>query len=1029
MTDLINIRSKRKPAQWTSLEDYDRQVKAIEAADSDSPNAQLEAERDLSRRGFLGWSGATVAGASALLSGCIRKAEEHILPYTKRPEDFIPGTPAYFATAASIGGSVVGLLVESQDGRPTKIDGNPRHPASGKGSTAWAQAEIMELYDSERSKTPMKGAAEASWADWDQFAKVHFGGMRSTGGKGLALLLSETSSPSLLRVLGDLRRSFPQASIYVDDPSHRANTLAGLDAVGLKGLQPVHDLTRAKVILSLDSDFLGVDGDRVANSAAFAEGRRVADPSGGMSRLYAVEAGFSITGMMADNRLRLASSQVRNFLIALGKAVFAAGAPVPAGADSVVSALRPTQLDPTSEKWVATVAADLVANKGAGALLVGERQPASVHALAHLINVALGNVGSTVAFAPRHGVSGAGDINALAAALSGGSVSTLVVLGGDPVSRAPGALGFGDLLGKAATSVHVGLRNDATGKKATWHLPASHFLEAWGDHRSTDGTLAVQQPLIEPLYGTRSALETLSGIAGGSTKGLEIVRATWSDTSDAGWRKALHEGVVAGSTATLITPGSGAAPAPAEGDAVEDGAAPAPASPNAWSWADTSAILGKAHGGTGSVYEVNWVLDYTIFDGRYANNPWLQELADPMTKVAWDNVAQLSPKTASSLNIQYGEFLNLELDGRSLDIPVVITPGVAENTVILPLGYGQASLGQYAAEGAGFDANALRGAEYPHFQLGVGLSKGPNREYELATTQNHHRMDPGFGYGARPLVRENTLAEFKEDPGFVEGFELLPKDKLKSLWEQPNVTTGQQWGKSIDLNLCTGCSACTIACQAENNISVVGKERVAYGREMSWIRIDRYFTGDPEDPEAVVQPIACAHCETAPCEGVCPVAATTHSPEGLNDIAYNRCIGTRYCANNCPFKVRRYNFFAYAKDEDAKNPNLALQRNPDVTVRFRGVVEKCSYCVQRINAAKIEAKRSGDGKVPDGAVVPACAQACPTDAIVFGDQNDPTTMVSKEKANPRNYALLAELNIHPRTTFLARLRNPNPELA
>ena len=1023
MTDLIHIRGQRKPAQWRSVEDYDGQVAALEAADTDSPNAQLAVEKDLSRRGFLGWSGATVAGASALLSGCIRKAEETILPYSRRPEDYIPGQPAYFATAASIGGSVVGLLVESQDGRPTKIDGNPRHPGSGKGSTAWAQAEIMELYDAERSRLPVKDGAETTWAEWDSFAKVHFGGLRGAGGKGVALLLQDTSSPTLQRLLADFRRKNPQAAIFQHGPSQRANTLAGLDAVGLPGLRPVFDLARSRVIVSLDSDFLGVDGDTVRNAAAFAAGRRIDDTSSSMSRLYSVEASFSLTGMAADNRLRLPSSQVRNFLIALAKTVFASGIGAPAGAEEVVAALRPSALAPTAEKWATELAKDLVANRGYGALVVGERQPGSVHALAHLLNLALGNVGSTLGFAPRHAVSGVGDIAALAAAIGAGSVSTLVVLGGNPVSQAPASLGFGALLGKVAATVHVGLRNDATGKKAGWHLPASHFLEAWGDHRGSDGTVAIQQPLIEPLYGTRSFVEVLAGVAGDGAQGLALVQATWPSMSDSEWRRALHEGVVAGSTPSLVSPVS--ATAPVEGEEA------APSAPNTWSWADTGAVLGRAHmpAAGGSPVEVNWVLDYSVYDGRYLNNPWLQELPDPMTKVAWDNIAQVSPKTAGGLGVKHGDFINLELDGRSLDLPVTVTPGVADDAVILALGYGEASLGQYAAEGAGFDANSLRGADYPDFRVGVGLSKGPDRDYEIATTQHHHRMDPGFGFPTRPLVRENTLAEFKEDPGFVEGFELLPEDKLKSLWVHPNPTTGQQWGKSIDLSLCTGCSACTIACQAENNISVVGKERVAYGREMSWIRIDRYFTGDPEDPEAVVQPIACSHCETAPCEGVCPVAATTHSPEGLNDIAYNRCIGTRYCANNCPYKVRRYNFFAYAKDEDRKNPNLTLQRNPDVTVRFRGVIEKCSYCVQRINAAKIEAKREGSGTVPDGAIVPACAQVCPTDAIVFGDQNDPSTMVSKAKANPRNYGLLAELNLHPRTTFLARIRNPNPELA
>ena len=1019
MTDFIQIKSKTKrPAQWRSVGELQGEVDTAALAEQASPNGQLAAEGDVTRRGFLGWSGFTLAAATAALSGCIRKAEEFIVPVTGRPEDYIPGKPRHFATAARFGSSVTGLLVASQDGRPVKVDGNPAHPYSLGGSTAWAQGELLNLYDGDRSRTPVHNGKAATWADWDTFAKVQFGSLRGAGGKGLALLIEDTRSPTYQRVISAFRSAFPQAKLYRFDHHYPAERYAGADAVGLRGFAPVLDLTKAKVILSLDSDFLGVDGDTVRNSKDFASTRTITDAGSTMSRLYMVEPGFSITGMTADNRLRVPASQVRNFLIALARKVLD-GTPAPAGSAELVGALRAGALEPTAQKWADEVSKDLLANKGQSLLVAGDRQPAAVHALTHLVNAALGNVGRTVSFAPRYDVDGAGTAADLIAALNGGSVDTLLMLGGNPVGRIPAGGGFADALGKAKTTVHLSSHLDGTGKASTWHLPLSHWLESWGDHRATDGTVAIQQPLIAELFGTRSEIEVLGAIAGVGHKGHELVQATWNSGAnfEATWRGWLHAGLVAGSASTLLAPTAAAV----EGeDAIDASAA-------TFSWGERAAILGAAHVPAGpSPVEVNWTTSYRVGDGRYGNNGWMQELPDPLTKITWDNVAQLSPKTAQGLGVSQGDLVTLELDGRDISLPAYITPGLADATVLLELGYGEEK-GQFET-GFGFDVNALRGLDYPHFRAGVGLSKGQG-SHELASTQHHHTMEPGFGFKARPLVRENTIAEFKEDPEFVKGFELVDEEHLVSIYDESNITTGQQWGKAIDLNTCTGCGSCVIACNAENNIQIVGKERVAVGREMHWIRLDRYFTGDPEHAEAVIQPVGCQHCETAPCEQVCPVAATSHSPDGINDIAYNRCIGTRYCANNCPYKVRRFNFFNFTQENEDANELVELQRNPNVTPRFRGVIEKCSYCVQKVNEAKIEAKRDGDGHVPDGRIIPSCVQACPSNAIVFGDVSDPKTVVSQWKANPRNYAILADLNVRPRTTYLAKIRNPNPELA
>lgn len=1028
------IPNKAGKAHWRSVEELRDSHSLDRIAEMESPEGAREfelAQIGASRRGFLG-GGLASLGAVAALSGCnvvdmARKPKEKIVPYGNRPEDLVPGRPLHFATAASVGGQVLGMLVESQDGRPTKVEGNPDHPASRGATDVFAQATIAQLYDDDRSRSPRQAGRDAPWKAWDDFAGKHFADLRATGGAGLALLCEQIPSPTWLRLVGEVRTAFPGAKVYSHDLAHDANAAAGAALVGLAGKRAVPDLTRAKVLVALDSDFLGTEGERTRLSMEFADGRRLVDGKTDSNRLYVIEPSFSVTGTMADNRLRLPASKVGAFLGAVAAKVFAGGVQAPAGADAVVAKLAGGDADP---RWVDALARDLVAHRGASVVLVGYRQPPEVHALAWLLNAALDAVGATVKVGTRVEIPGAGSLEDLAKAMGAGEVKTLLMVGGNPAWDAPADLGFGALLAKVGTTVHLSYYPDETSARVAWHLPRSHFLEAWGDVTAPDGTAAIQQPLIAPLFDTRSEIEVLSGILSPErTAGYDLVRATWSARPDFAdrWDNWVEAGVIERGPAAAVEAATGAAPT----------APPAtpPAAGPGFDWSGLASSWPGAPGGGGDL-EVVFALDPSVLDGRFANLGWLQELPDPLTKLTWDNAALLSPATARRLGVgnsqgisigSEADVVRIDVDGRSLAIPVFIAPGTADDVVVLPLGYGREQGGRTAA-GAGFNAYGLRSTKAPWFATGASLARIKGT-YTLASTQDHGRMEPREGWKPRAVVREGTLEEYGKEPAFVEKDEVMEASHIKSLWQDPNETGGLQWGMSVDLSTCTGCGACSVACQAENNIMVVGKDRVMNGRELSWLRLDRYYTGSEDDPEAVVQPLGCAHCGTAPCEGVCPVGATIHSPEGLNDMAYNRCIGTRYCANNCPFKVRRFNFFAFAREADEARPLSILQRNPDVTVRFRGVMEKCTYCVQRINQAKVEAHVRGKDKVQDGAVVTACQQVCPTRSIVFGDLNDPESRVTKLKKEPRNYGVFAELNLQARTTFLAKVRNPNPELA
>jgi molybdopterin-containing oxidoreductase family iron-sulfur binding subunit len=953
--------------------------------------------KDPGRRRFLGLMGASAATATVTLGGCsaVRKTVENILPYAKRPEDLIPGNPMYFATSMNTGNAVLGLLVESHEGRPTKIEGNPMHPMSQGAANAWAQASIMDLYDDDRGKHILHDGKEADKEALDKALELLVKNLGKKKGDGVALLGDGTPSPTLWKLISDFKSRYPKAELYFHDPMHTGNSTLGASLAGAEGrVHPVHTLDSAQVIVALDADIFGTEGDSVRSARDFVGGRKVEKPGDAMNRLYVVEPGFSVTGAAADNRLRLPASQVGAFVSALHSALELGDAPSDGPLDGHADA----------QKWVSELAVDLAANRGRSVVVVGSRQPAWVHGLVHLLNQKLGNLGKTVHYLADDDVPKGGQLTDLSHKLLTGQVHTLIMLGGNPAYDTPADLNLASRIKRVPLSVHLSYLPNETSAGCSWYVPQSHYLESWGDLRANDGTASIQQPLIAPLFASQSAIEFMARLTGSeTTKGYDLVRAHWQGANKDGfekaWRKWLHDGVIADSTTKPTVP----------------------------SFSITDELKGRVSQRNGDKgLEVNFAVDATVADGRFANNAWLQELPCPMTKITWDNAALMNKKTADGAGISSNDLIELTVNSRSIKIAAFVTPGVADGVVIIPLGYGR-KVGR-TATGVGFNAYALQSFAAPWIALGARV-KATGGRYDLALTQHYNSQKPPGDWEPRPLVRENTLTGFNKEPKFVEKYEVMPKETLKSLWEQPNKTDGQQWGMSIDLNSCTGCSACTIACQAENNISVVGKDEVMNGREMHWIRLDRYYTGPDEDPQAVMQPTACAHCETAPCENVCPVAATVHSPEGLNDMAYNRCIGTRYCSNNCPTKVRRFNYFNYAKRNDQLLGELSyMQRNPDVSVRFRGVIEKCSYCVQRINEAKVDAKAHGNGVVPDGGIVPACAQTCPTQAISFGDINDAESDVAHHKSSTRNYAVLAELNIHPRTTYLAKLRNPNPAL-
>ena len=963
---------------WRSLRELSPQpAAAVESAQHPAPASSDSAPGDLARREVLQLAGASLALAG--LGACTRQPLETIVPYASAPEAIVPGKPLYFATAMPFASGALGLLVESHMGRPTKVEGNPDHPSSLGAADVFAQAAVLGLCDPERSQAILHLGSISTWRAFTDAIGTAISGQRPRQGAGLRILTETVISPALADAIAQLLRDFPLARWHVHEPVSREHERAGARLAFGRDASVLPRLERARVVLSLGADFLGGPGG-VRNTKAFSATRRVREDARGMSRLYALESSPSLTGAMADHRLALGPDALARLAGALAREL------------GVAVAWPPSLIGDEHRAWVRAAAADLRAAGPAALVLAGIAEPPAVHALAHAMNAALGATGNTLDYVQpiSEGAVGAGEeasaLRGLVDEMNAGVVDLLVVLGANPVYTAPADLDFASAVRKVRRTVHLGLYTDETAALSTWHVPEAHFLESWGDARAADGTVSIVQPLIAPLYAGRTALEVLSAMSGApGVSAYDLVRTSWrarrgDDGFEAFWRRALHDGVVAGTSFE-----------PLALQIVELKDLPAPPEP----------------GGLSFVFRP----DPSVWDGRFANNAWLQECPRPLTKITWDNALLIAPATAARLDLEDGDVVELAgPPGSGLGRvrgAVWRMPGHAEECVTLPLGYGRSMPGRLA-HGVGFNAYALRSAQSPWIARELRLAKTGLRR-ELATTQEHHRME------GREPVRVGRPADLRGAAGH--------EPELRSLfpgWEYP----GHAWGMVIDLSTCTGCNACVVACQAENNVPVVGPEEVRAGREMHWIRIDRYFEGASESPRTHFQPLPCMHCEMAPCEQVCPVAATVHDSEGLNQMVYNRCVGTRYCSNNCPYKVRRFNFFGYA---DFETPSLKLGRNPDVTVRSRGVMEKCTYCVQRINAARIEARKEGR-PIADGEVVTACQQTCPAEAIVFGDLNDPRSRAAKLRAQPHGYALLAELNTRPRTTYLARLENPAPGL-
>jgi len=998
MSPIENTPTPTGREYWRSLDELAKTPQFEEFLHREFPVGASEWYDSVSRRKFLSLMGASLALAG--LAGC-RKPIEKIVPYVVPPENLIPGIPQYYATTMPLGSHAYGLLVESHEGRPTKIEGNTLHSSTRGKTDALMQASILGLYDPDRSGVVLEKGAERTWDDFVTYWRPQFEHYRDRQGQGLAVLSEEYASPTLSRLRWTFATIFPKAKWVVYDPISDENRERGLAAVAGQPLRPLYRFDRASRVLSLDCDFLLTESEAVAATAGFAARRKVQSPADEMNRLYVVESVYSLTGGMADHRLRLQSRLIGAFAAALALELDSRGLKVDTGDLSAYSSHN------FDRRWLGAVADDLMSHRGESLVCAGRRQTASVHALVAAINAALGGEGRTVEYREPIdvGTSSRADLQSLVFSMRSGQVETLVMLGGNPVYNAPADLDFAAALKNVGDAVHLALYRDETSALCRWHVPRTHYLENWGDARAMDGTTSVVQPLIEPLFKGHSEIEVAQLLATGlEIRGHDIVRTTWESTLpgigfEAAWQKVLHDGVREASATPAVNSGVTA-------DAVARllAAEPLPTS-------------------AGDGVEVIFAVSPNMHDGRFANNGWLQELPDAMTKVTWDNPAIISPSMARKLGFNTLHTLSnndvdvvrIELNGRSLDLPVWIQPGHADDSITVTTGYGRNGIGRIA-DGVGFNVYPLMTLAASAIAAGAKLSP-TGRTYPISATQEHGSME------GRPIVREASLEEFRHDPNFAQ--EMVEHPPLKSLWKDRAYDEGYQWGMSIDLTTCTGCNACTIACQSENNIPIVGKEQVSRGREMHWIRVDRYFTGHEDEPEIVHQPVACVQCENAPCEEVCPVAATLHSADGLNQMIYNRCIGTRYCSNNCPYKVRRFNFFNYTKD----TPEVTkMVMNPDVTVRFRGVMEKCTYCVQRINRARIGAKADGRD-IADGDIVSACQQACPADAIVFGNINDPNSRVSQLKRAQHRYELLAELNTKPRTSFLAKLRNPNPVLA
>jgi MoCo/4Fe-4S cofactor protein with predicted Tat translocation signal len=1050
---------------WRSLEELADTPQFREFVAREFPQQAEEWHDPIERRTFLKLMGASLALAG--LTGCVFQPPEKIVSNVKQPEEHVPWKPLFFATAVPLSGAAVPVLVRSNEGRPTKIEGNPDHPNNRptdfpaedpvwapRGSSAtdiFTQASILGLYDPDRSQTLTFHEDIRTWTAFVGQMRSAIDEQRPKQGAGIRFLTESIISPTLGAQMKATLAAFPQAKWHQYEPANRDNARAG--AVAAFG-QPVNTTYRfdlAKRILSLDCDFLSPTfPGYLRYSREFIAGRKITENNREMNRLYVVETTPSNTGAIADHTWEVKPSELE----AVAKSIAAGVIPQ-----------SPTGTATVNLPWLGSLVGDLTQHKGASIVVAGDNQPPMIHALAHAMNDALGNVGKTVFYTDPvevNWVDQRESLQDLIKDLYAGNVELLVILGGNPVYNTPAdlKLDFAQLKDKVKLRVHLSEYKDETSEWCHWHVPAAHYLESWGDTRSYDGTVTIMQPLIEPLYDGKTALELLAVFSEQyDRKPYDMVKGFWQTQGSGASRQqaqppsAQQQAAGAGSNQTAA-PASAPAPSPSPSQDFEtswrqslhdgfvaDSAFPAKTVSLSANWSNQNQPTSQpAPNGT---FELVFRTDPSIYDGRFANNGWLQELPRPLTKITWDNVAIVSPNSAQQLvgdtynrgavkgREHYVSTVDLvNQQGQTVRAPLWIQPGQPDGVITIHLGYGRRLAGRVGSgtedQPVGFDAYKVRTSYAPWFATGIQVRPAPD-QHLLATTQLHFNLeDPNFSREERDIVRSETLEQFLHDPKHDEKHEHESLYPPYSYQNQDENTPNYAWGMAIDLNNCIGCNACTIACQSENNIPVVGKKEVVRSREMHWIRIDTYFQGfDPNHPEGTnFMPVPCMHCENAPCEPVCPVHATVHSAEGLNDMVYNRCVGTKYCSNNCPYKVRRFNFFLY---QDWDTPTYQLMRNPDVSVRSRGVMEKCTYCVQRIQSAKIQSELE-DRRVRDGEIVTACQAVCPTEAIVFGDINDPNSRVSKVKANERNYSLLGELNTRPRTTYLSQLKNPNREI-
>jgi molybdopterin-containing oxidoreductase family iron-sulfur binding subunit len=1062
---------------WRSLDELADTPEFKDWLHREFPQGASEFEDGVSRRHFVKIMSASfaLAGLGVMGAGC-RRPEEKLEPFGQQPEGYVYGEPEYYATAMPTRTGAVPLVAKSYEGRPIKLEGNAKFPGSNGGTDRYAQASILNLYDPDRAKRFTKEGKTVTRDEALSFLDELSKKFAETKGKGLCFLMERNTSLSFKRLKNLIQQKFPQAGWWVHEPvDFTVHKLAATIAFDEEATfvheswghtrAPFPRLDKATRILSLDCDFLGGEDDSHRLIRDFAKSRKP-EANSGMSRLYAIESLFTLTGANADHRLRVPASAVLEMAAALAVEVLNLAAPTEAEAATVQAALEKipstTKVDPN---WIKACARDLAENKGCAVVLAGQRQPLIVHLIAHAMNAALGAVGQTVEiqqtlkpgqYLKDHAVA----LWSLAKYLNDSGANTLIILGSNPVYTAPADLDWKNVQRKVNTVVRLGYYEDETAADCQWHFPATHYLESWGDAMTSDGTLVPVQPLIQPLFGGMTDLEFLARFAGESqTNPYDIVRTTFAGSEEA-WKKFLFDGFLANSESAPVS--------------------------GRFNWKRVLQDIKPASPLSVNNLEVVFYRDAKVDDGRYANNGWMQELPDPITKLTWDNAVLVSRKTARELGVQNGDVVEITLNGRSVKGPIWTQPGMADYSLGLALGYGRERAGRVGT-GVGFNAYKIFTGKY--IETGATVRK-TGETYLLACTQHHWSME------GRPAVREANLQEFSKNPDFANEMHGTELPIVQSLYPNPldeaKKTALHQWGMAVDLSACVGCGTCVIACQSENNIPIVGKDQVQRGREMHWIRIDRYYTADPakekpsdafqkddeqqfaewiDDVQAVNQPMMCHHCEAAPCENVCPVNATVHDQEGLNVMAYNRCIGTRYCSNNCPYKVRRFNYLDYNKrpltdlkgpfyptplthKKDGKwdllswwkNPDngmreedewdlLKMAKNPDVTVRMRGVMEKCTYCTQRIEQAKIAQKvkagASDNVRLTEAAgTIPktACQQACPAGAIVFGDISDPDSHVSRLKTQARNYSVLGDLLTKPRTTYLARIRNPNPNM-